>query len=60
MNEVNLVETSFSRPLNADDINKNLRDGENEVKTWKQDILIYHLTFDNNPVVHLFAEKTEK
>ena len=60
MNEVNLVEISFSRPLNADDINKNLRDGENEVKTSKQDILIYRLTFDNNPVVHLFAEKTEK
>ena len=60
VNEVNLVEISFSRPLSADDTNKNLRDDENEVKTWKQDILIYHLTFDNNPVVHLFAEKTEK
>ena len=60
VNEVNLVEISFSRPLNADDTNKNLRDGENEVKTWKQDILIYRLTFDNNPVVHLFAVKTEK
>ena len=60
MNEVNLVEISFSRPLNADDTNKNLRDDENEVKTWKQDILIYRLTFDNNPVVHLFAVKTEK
>ena len=60
VNEVNLVEISFSRPLSADDTNKNLRDGENEVKTWKQDILIYRLTFDNNPVVHLFAVKTEK
>ena len=60
MNGVNLVEISFSRPLNADDTNKNLRDGENEIKTWKQDILIYQLTFDNNPVVHLFAVKTEK
>ena len=59
VNEVNLVEISFSRPLNADDTNKNLRDGENEVKIWKQDILIYQLFFDNNPVVHLFAVKTE-
>lgn len=41
VNEVNLVEISFSRPLNADDTNKNLRDGENEVETWKQDISWY-------------------